>query len=74
MRGKTYLATHMQDEDYYASLGKAVYIFNARERRVNSSQEYRLENHIVKPGHEVFVLRNTKTGKQARAKAIFVAV
>lgn len=67
MRGKTYIASTIKED----VRNKVAYIFGA-DGKVTTSTEYMVFNVIVTPGKEVFILKNHTTGKNKRARKIFV--
>lgn len=72
MRGKSYTAASSVISYKNNIKGRTAYIIGS-DRRVNTKTAYKVINLVVTPGKEVFVLMNLETGKQKRAKNIFVA-
>lgn len=71
MRGKSY-TVFTGHENWKSIKEKTAYIIGS-DGRVNTATAYTVYNLIVTPGKEIFILINPKTGKQKRARNIFVA-
>jgi len=70
IKGKTLTAGNLLIEELKNTNGKKIFIIGT-DGKVKSDHFYKLQNYICKPGKEVFILMNEKTGKIKRAKKIF---